>query len=148
LLAVERVAKGGGGHRTGAAGIFPLRFGGEAEFPIDWEFAGLAGKVGELLAERLGLCEVDVADRQVISRGKRRRQLARQRPDDPFPLALGGFEPGHPEAFGQGDLDLIFARAAFGFVGWAAHGESAGWAPAEFDARDFSLIPSLSAIEG
>src|SRR5262249_46475445 len=77
LLAAEPVAERGGRRRPGPTGVFPLRFGGQAELPILRQIAGFAAEFGELSAKRLRLDEVDVADRQVIAFRQLRRQLAR-----------------------------------------------------------------------
>ena len=143
LLAAELVAERGGRRRPGPAGVFPLRFGGQPELPILREVAGLAAELGELLAERLRLGEVDVAHREVVPLGQLRRQLARQLSDDPLPLPLRRLVLAHPEAFGQRHLDLILARAPLGFAGRAAHREPARRAPAELDAGDLAFVPGL-----
>ena len=70
---------------------------------------------GELLAERLGLGKVDVADGQVVALGQLGRERRRAAlPTIRFHCALGRLVLGHPKAFGQRDLDLIFTRATFG----------------------------------
>jgi hypothetical protein len=99
------------------------------------------------MAECLRLGKVDIANREVIPCGQLRRQLARQLSDDPFPLPLRRLILAYPKASGQGDLDLIFAWAPFGFVGRTTHGESAWWAPAKFDADNLSLVPYFRAVE-
>ena len=103
---------------------------------------------GEFPAERFGLGEVDIANREVVARGQLRGELARQLPDDPLPLALRRLVLGHPKASGQCHLDLIFSRPPFGFVAWASHDEAAGRTPAELDGVDFALLASVPAAEG
>src|SRR5262249_4617098 len=48
LLAAELVAERGGGRRAGAAGVFPLRLGGQPELPVLREVARPAAELGEL----------------------------------------------------------------------------------------------------
>src|SRR6478752_6066966 len=67
LFAAELVAERGGGSRAGAAGIFPLSFGGQPELPVAGKLTSLATKLGEFLAERLGFGKVDIADGQIIA---------------------------------------------------------------------------------
>ena len=97
-------------------------------------------ELGELLAEPLRFGKVDIADGVVISIGQLQRQLARQLSNDPSPLPLRRLEFGHPKALGQGHFDLNFARAPFGFAGWATHSEFAWRAPAKFDAGDLAFV--------
>src|SRR5207302_6447823 len=73
LFAAELIAKGSGRRRSGSAGIFPLRFGRQPDFPVLWEVARSAAEVGEFPAERLRFGKVDVADREVIPLGQLRR---------------------------------------------------------------------------
>jgi hypothetical protein len=108
----------------------------------------LAAEHRELLAESLRLGKVDVAHGVVVPLGQLRRQLARQLSDDPFPLPLRRLVLAHPKAFGQRHLDLIFARAAFGFAVRATHSEFAWRAPAKLDAGDPSFVTCLRAVEG
>src|SRR4029453_2269100 len=148
LFATEPVAKRRGRRRPGPAGVFPLLFGRQPDLPVLRKDAGPAASFGELLAECLRLRKVDVPNREVIPRGQLRRQLARQLPDDPFPLTLRDLVLGDPEASGEGHLDLIFPRSPFRFAGWASHDEAAGRTPAELDALDFTLLASARSAEG
>src|SRR5262245_111426 len=67
LLAAETLAERGGCCCSGPAGVLPLCLGGQPEFPILGQVAGLVAEFGEFPAKRLGLGEIDIADRKVIS---------------------------------------------------------------------------------
>src|SRR5262249_42857302 len=121
---------------------------GQAELPILRQLVRSVAEFGKPLAERLCFAKVDVTHGVVVPLGQLRCQFARQLSDDPFPLPLRCLVLGHPEAFAQSHLDLIFARTAFGFVGRATHGEFARRAPANLDAGDLALVTCLRAIEG
>ena len=147
LLAAEFVAKGGGGDGAGAAGVFPLGLGGEAEFPIAGDLIGLASELGEFAAEGFGFGEVDVADREIVAGRKFCGERAGKRAHDLFPVALSGFEFGHPKTFGECHLNLVFTGAAFGFGGRAAHGEGAGRTPTERNVEDVGSSARFGAGE-
>ena len=147
LFAAEFVAERSGGGGAGAAGVFPLGFGGEAEFPIAGDLIGIARELGEFAAERFGFGEVDVADGEVVAGRKFCGERAGKRAHDLFPEALSGFEFGHPKTFGECDLDLVFTGATLWFGGWTAHGEGAGRTPAEGNIEDVGLGAGFGAGE-
>ena len=148
LFAAEFVAEGGGGGGAGAAGVFPLRFSGEAEFPIAGDLIGFASELGEFAAEGFSFGKIDVADGEIVAGGQFGGERAGERAHDLFPLTLGGFEFGHPKTFGECDLDLVFTGAPFGFGRRAAHGEGAGRTPAEGNGEDVGLGAGFGAEEG
>jgi hypothetical protein len=80
-------------------------------------------------------------EKVLIPLGQLRRQLAWQLPDNPLPLPLRRLVLGHPEAPGQGDLDLVLVRPPLRLVRRTAHEEPARRTPAEPDAGDLFLAP-------
>src|SRR5262249_51900361 len=147
LVATQAVAERGGCRRPRPGRVLPLCFSRQPEFPICRQRTGLARKLRKLAAEVLGLGEVDIADRQVISRRQLSSELARQRTGDRLPLSLRGFVLGDPEPLGQRDIGLVFVRTPFRFAERAPHDEFARWAPLQSDAQYFPFFPGSRTFE-
>src|SRR5581483_10553974 len=141
-LVAERRCRGG----DGSAGVLPLGLRRQPGRPPCRQPARLAGQLGQLLTEPLGLGEVHLDDRVVVPLAG--RLLAGELADPPPPLALGDLVLARPEALRQPDLDLRFVRPPLQLVGRAAHRELPRRAPAELHTGDLPLLPGLGAEEG
>src|SRR5687768_11093960 len=140
----ECVAEGKCGGGAGAAGIFPLGFGGETDMPVFWKTGG-ASFVSELAAEFQGVCVTDPVDGKVfadagVEGATRIVGFAVVGAHSALPLRLSDFEFAHPETAREGDVHLSFVGAMIGFFGRTAHPEFASGTPTEFHAGDFDFV--------
>ena len=112
------IGQGGGG--AGAAGVFPLGFGGQGEFPALGKQGFLARLGGELGAEVECFLPTDV-----FHRVHRAAEFAGVVLHHQQPLGLGDFGAREQETAGDLGINPLFVGAAAGFVGRAAHAEAA-----------------------
>jgi len=122
LLGVESLPKAKCGLRSGAAGILPLRLGGQGCRPAGRQALGQI----ELGDEKPGIIPTHRFHRQIIA-----FEIAGVVAHDRHPLPLRAFRLRHPEALAELHLHLVLIRLAVRLRGWTAHLETAGGTVAE-----------------